>query len=132
MQFKKVLLVDDEPLVRRSLEKTLLRAGYQTETAGSALEGIGLFLKNNLTDSPFDLVILDINMPNFEGIEKQGAGLDLLSEIKAHNPDIPVVMLTAFDEVNKAKEAVSRGALAYIVKGREQNLISLLNETLGE
>lgn len=131
MNFKKILLVDDEPLVRRSMEKTLIRAGYQIETADSAKDGLELFVKHKAEYAPFDLAILDINMPNFDGIEKSGAGLELLSKIKEQDRNIPVIMLTAYDEVKKAKEAVARGAKAYLVKGREQNLLNLINETIG-
>lgn len=131
MIFKKILLVDDEPLVRRSIEKTIVRAGYKVDTAVNAHEGWSLFIKSQVEGAPFDLAILDINMPNFNGIEMAGAGLELLSKIMEQNPETPVIMLTAFDEVNKAKEAVSRGAKAYLVKGREQELVHLINETIG-
>ncbi len=119
MEVKKLLLVDDEPLIRRSLEKTLTRAGFAFETAKDM-------------DLPFNLAVLDINMPNFNGIEEAGAGLELLSRIKAINPDLPVIMLTAYDEVEKAKDALKRGARAYFVKGREQGLVDLINEALSD
>jgi DNA-binding NarL/FixJ family response regulator len=69
-------------------------------------------------------------MPGFDGSESSGAGLQLLSRLMALRPELPVVMLTAYDEVNKAKDAVRRGARAYFVKGREQGLVELLNEIL--
>lgn len=130
MQDKRILLVDDEPLVRRSMEKTLLRAGFDVDTAADIKEGYEAFQLAENKNEPFDLIVLDINMPDFDGIERSEAGLDLLSKIKEDRDNVHVVMLTAYDEVNKAKEAVKRGASAYFVKGREQGLIELINEIL--
>ena len=129
MPYPKILLVDDEPLVRRSLEKTLIRGGFDVETASDVSEGLTLF-KNQEENSQFHIAVLDINMPDEDGIERSGAGLNLLSKIKEIQADLPVIMLTAYDEVNKAKEALERGASAYFVKGREQGLLELINELL--
>ena len=127
----KLLLVDDEPLVRRSMEKTLFRAGFDVETAPNCTEGLATFLAAQSSGAPFSLAVLDLNMPGFEGIEKSGAGLDLLSRLIEHDPDLPAIVLTAYDEINKAKQAINRGARAYFVKGREQGLIELINDILG-
>lgn len=127
----KILLVDDERLVQRSMEKTLLRAGYDVEVAGSVVEALELF-EAAQEENPFDLAILDIRMPNLEGKDDSNAGITLLSELLARNPNLPVLMLTAFDEVGRAKEAVSRGAHAYFVKGREAGLLTLIEETMSK
>lgn len=127
----KILLVDDERLVRRSMEKTLLRAGYDVDVAGDATEALETF-EAAQDKGPFDLAILDIRMPNLEGQDDPDAGLTLLSELLARDPELPILMLTAFDEVGRAKEAVSRGAQAYFVKGREAGLLALIEETLDE
>lgn len=132
MEIKKILLVDDEPLVRRSLEKTLLRAGYDVGTSADVGEGIQTFQDAESAGEPFSLAILDINMPDIDGIEKSGAGLELLSQIKEIREEVPVIMLTAYDEVEKAKDAVNRGAEAYFVKGREQGLVELIKEILAD
>ncbi len=126
----KLLLVDDERLVLRSMQKTLMRAGFLVKTAGDCQEGLTAFEQTQASDAPFDLAVLDLNMPGFEGVEKAGAGLELLSRLLEREPELPVVVLTAYDEVGKAKEAVSRGARAYFVKGREQGLIALINDIL--
>ncbi len=131
MQAKtKLLLVDDEPFVRRSLQKTLRRAGYAVETAGDCTEGLELFNITRRSDAPFDMAVLDIGMPGFDGIEKNDAGLELLSSLLKNDADLPVIMLTAYDESDKAKEAITRGARSYCVKGREQGLIDLIKEIL--
>lgn len=132
METSKILLVDDEPLVRRSLEKTLMRAGYDVETGADVGEGIEAFKNAEKAGEPFSLAVLDINMPDIDGVEKSGAGLGLLTKIKEIRKSVPVIMLTAYDEVEKAKDAVNRGARAYFVKGREQGLVELINEILND
>jgi two-component system C4-dicarboxylate transport response regulator DctD len=134
MQDARILLVDDERLVRRSMEKTLLRAGFDVDTAENAAGGLELFQEalEDDEDGPFDMAILDLNMPNFEGIEDSNAGLKLLSKLLEIDADLPIVVLTAFDEVERAKNAVKRGARAYFVKGREAELLQIVNDILDE
>ena len=134
MQDARILLVDDERLVRRSMEKTLLRAGFDVDTAENAAGGLELFQEalEDEEDGPFDMAILDLNMPNFEGIEDSNAGLKLLSKLLEIDANLPVVVLTAFDEVERAKNAVKRGARAYFVKGREAELLQIVNDILDE
>jgi CheY-like chemotaxis protein len=127
MEETRILLVDDERLVRRSMEKTLLRAGFDVDTAGDAGDGLDLFRTAIEDGDPFDVAILDLNMPNLEGQEDANAGLELLSTLLKISADLPVVVLTAFDDVARAKEAVARGARAYFVKGREAGLLEIVN-----
>jgi two-component system NtrC family response regulator len=122
-----VLLVDDEKLVLRSLEKTLLRAGFDVLTAVDCLAGRDAFAQNA---AQVDIAVLDLNMPDFDGLPKSGAGLDLLADLKKQKPSLPVVILTAYDEVGKAKDAVAGGASAFFVKGREQGLVELIQKIL--
>ncbi len=126
----KVLLVDDEKLVLRSIEKSLSRAGFDVEPAGDVTVGLALFQETMAGDAPFDIAILDLNMPNFEGQEDPTAGLQLLSKFLEVRPGFPVIVLTAFDEVERAKDAVRRGARAYFVKGREADLIALVERII--
>jgi DNA-binding NtrC family response regulator len=133
MEDARILLVDDERLVRRSMEKTLLRAGFDVDTAENVTDGLDLFKEalEDDEDGPFDIAILDLNMPNFEGLEDSNAGLKLLTKLLEIDADLPVVVLTAFDEVERAKNAVKRGARAYFVKGREAELLDIVNDILG-
>jgi DNA-binding response OmpR family regulator len=126
----KILLVDDEELVLRSMEKTLLRAGFDVETAGDAIAGLALFESALDASEPFDLAILDLSMPGLDGRNDADAGLELLSEMVEAEADLPIIILTAFDEVARAKEAVARGARAYFVKGREAGLVELVNRII--
>ena len=131
MEEFKVLLVDDERPVLRSMEKTFLRAGFEVETASNVTQGLALFQAALAGDKPFDIAVLDINMPNFEGKESADAGLELLKKLLVVKPDLPVIMLTAFDAVSKAKTAITAGARDYFVKGREEGLVELVRKTLG-
>ena len=99
----KILLVDDERMVSRSMEKTLTRAGFYVETAANTSSALELF-KEEMEDEPFNLALLDLNMPNFDGIEDSNAGLDLLSELVKLQPELPVVVLT--DSLNKSRPAL--------------------------
>lgn len=126
----KILLVDDEPLIRRSMEKTLSRAGYEVETAGDCNEGLRKFAEARGSGEPFALAVLDMNMPGFDGREMPGAGMDLLARLRALHPAMPVIVLSAYDDVLRAKEAMQRGASGYCVKGREQSLLDTIAEVL--
>lgn len=124
-----VFLADDERLVLRSLEKTLLRAGYDVVTANDCRTGGDVFAENA---AAVDIAILDLNMPGFDGLPNPEAGLELLAHLKGKKPSLPVVILTAYDEITKAKDAVSGGASAFFVKGREQGLVELIQKILSE
>jgi ActR/RegA family two-component response regulator len=69
-------------------------------------------------------------MPDFEGRDDPEAGLKLLSKFLEVDSDLPVIVLTAFDDVNRAKEAVKRGARAYLVKGRDAELLRMVDDIL--
>ncbi len=122
-----VLLVDDEKLIQRSLEKTLLRAGFDVLTASDCKSGSEVFVQHA---GEINIAVLDLNMPSFDGIPKTGAGFDLLDDLKKKKADLPVIILTAYDEVSRAKDAVSHGANAFFVKGREQGLVELIQKIL--
>lgn len=122
-----ILLVDDERLVQRSIEKTLLRAGYDVLTASDCRSGLETFQTHT---EAIDLAVFDLNMPGFDGLPKNAAGLDLLQKVLEVKPGLPAIVLTAYDEMGKAKEAVSIGAKAYFVKGREQGLVELIQGIL--
>ncbi|MAT96584.1 MAG: hypothetical protein CL608_05520 [Anaerolineaceae bacterium] len=99
-----ILVVDDEPNLRKTLRLILQRDGYTVTTAGDADEA-----HEQLKASQFDLVFLDIKMP-------KKSGLVLLTEIKQMYPDMPVLLLTAFASLDSAIEAVRRGAADYLLK----------------
>jgi DNA-binding NtrC family response regulator len=100
----KVLIVDDEPDICKALRFLLEREEYSVTCAFSGEEAITI-LK---TDS-FDVVLTDLKMGRMDGMA-------LLEKIKEANPDIPVVIMTAFGSVESAVEAMKRGATDYVVK----------------
>ena len=99
-----VLIVDDEKNYPLILSAVLNEEGFDTLTANSAREALGL-----LDDSDVDLVLTDMKMPEMDGIA-------LLERVKQLNPDLPVIMMTAHGTVEKAVEAMQKGAHNYILK----------------
>ncbi len=132
MQPKKILLVDDEPLILRSMQKTLLRAGYTVGIGSNCTEGLAVFKAAQESETPFDMALVDLNMPGFDGGEASGAGMDLISHVIEIRPDFPIIVLSAYDEVSKVKEAVTRGARGYCVKGREKTLLDQIKHIFEE
>ncbi len=106
-----ILVVDDEPHLRRSLMLILQRAGYQVTVAGSAREA-----RHFLQAGPFDLIFLDLKMPEVDG-------LTFLAEIREQYPDLPVLILTAHATLESAMEAVRQGARDYLLKPIMPNII---------
>ena len=127
----KILLVDDEQNILRSVEKTLFREGFDIETAGGNIEALEVFQEAIANNEPFDLVIIDLNMPNFEGVETRYAGLELLERIKAEAPNVPVMANSAWDEVETAKQCLDKGASDYFVKGRNEEMLRKIRDVLG-
>jgi len=99
-----VLIVDDEAEIRESLETLLELEGYEAETAASGEEGLA-----KLGEHPFDLVLLDLALPDRNGI-------DLLPAIRALDPQISVIMITAYGTVEDAVRAMQSGATNFLQK----------------
>lgn len=112
---KTVLLADDDENLRRVLEFQLAEAGYKVLSAADGTEALDLF-----TDGDTDCVITDLRMPKLSGLE-------LLEKIKGLNPELPVIVITAFGEVETAVAAVKAGAFDYINKpfNRDDILLTL-------
>ena len=99
-----ILIIDDEASLRQTMARILQRAGYEVTTAVSGQEGLAL-----IAEQPFDLLYLDIRMPDVNGLE-------LLKTIHAKFPDLPVILFTAQPDLNSAVEALRRGATDYLLK----------------
>jgi DNA-binding NtrC family response regulator len=99
-----VLVIDDEPVLQDVLGTLLRGAGFDYHGAMSAEEGL-----QQLRDEEIDVVLLDLMLPD-------RAGLDLLPEIKAADPHLPVVVITAYSSVESAIEAMRLGAFHYVPK----------------
>ncbi|MCB9100536.1 MAG: response regulator [Anaerolineales bacterium] len=127
----RILLVDDEENILRSVAKTLFRAGYDVETATGNVAAYDLFHEAKQEGAPFQLVIIDLNMPNFAGHESKYAGLELLERLKAESPGLPVIANSAWDEVETAKQCIDKGAADYFVKGRNDEMLDKIQKVLG-
>jgi len=101
---KPILIVDDEPHVRLSYRVTLETAGLEVREANGAAEALG-----ELAVSEFSLVILDMRMPEMDG-------LDLLETIRQRGIDVPVVIITAYGDVPHAVKAMKLGAIDFLQK----------------
>ena len=99
-----VLVIDDEPDLRESLETLLAGEGYAVESAATAEAGL-----RRLDRKPYDLVLLDVMLPD-------RSGLDVLREIRASDSSLAVLMITAYGSVENAVEAMRVGATNYITK----------------
>ena len=127
----KILIVDDEENILRSVEKTLFREGFDVETAGGNMEAFDLIQEAIEAGEPFNLIIIDLNMPDFDGNESRYAGLELLERIKAATPHVPVIANSAWDEVETAKKCIDKGAADYFVKGRNDEMLVKIRAVLG-
>ena len=101
---EKILIVDDEESIRRTLSILLKREGYSVEGASDGLEALKM-----MDDAYFDLIIVDLNMPSMGGIE-------LLTRVKREAKNTEVIILTAYGSIQSAVEAIKVGAYDYLTK----------------
>lgn len=100
----RVLVVDDELVVRDSIKEWLKDEGFSVETAESGAEAL-----EKLSSQNFNLMLLDVKMPGMDGVE-------VIRRTKEIHPELPVVMMTAYATVENAVEAMKIGALDYLMK----------------
>jgi two-component system, NtrC family, response regulator AtoC len=105
---KQILVVDDEPNLRRVLSAQLERDGYDVHTAEDGEEALRM-----LQDNHIDLVITDLRMPKVDGMELLRRALEI-------DDELPIVMITAHGTVDNAVEALKTGAFDYITKPFDQ------------
>jgi len=99
-----VLIIDDEAEIRESLQTLLEIEGYEVETAGDGGQGLA-----KLGDRSFDLILLDVALPDRNGI-------DLLPEIRGLDPQVSVIVITAYGTVEDAVHAMQAGAANFLQK----------------
>jgi len=104
MTSARILIVDDELILRESLSAWLERDGYNMDTAASGEEAL-----EKVKDTRFDILLVDIKM---EGM----SGLDLLRHMTENDPDVAVVMITAYGSITTAIDAMKNGAQDYLLK----------------
>ncbi|HEU5457799.1 MAG TPA: HD domain-containing phosphohydrolase [Terracidiphilus sp.] len=115
----RILVVDDEAHVRSMIGATLERQGYQIELAVSGAVAVEIMRRK-----PFDLVLTDIVM-------QDGNGIALLESIRAQQPHLPVVMVSAIHDISVAIDSMRRGAYDYLLKPFErEHLIATVQRAL--
>jgi len=115
-----LLIVDDEPGARESLE-VILEDDYKVLSVGSGQEALETFQK-----VPIDLILLDVNMPEMDG-------LAVLRKIKEQDDEIDVIMVSALNQARKAVDAIKLGAYDYITKPYEpEDILSTVNRVISK
>lgn len=109
-----VLVIDDEPTQLSTLAGFLKNLGYTVETAGSGQAGI-----EKIRAKAIDLALTDYKMPD-------KTGLEVLREVKAVNPEIDVIIMTAYGSIESATEAMKAGAIDYLVKPIDLDQLELI------
>lgn len=110
----RVLVVDDELIVRDSMKEWLEDEGFDAEMAGSGREAV-----EKLSSGEYGLMLLDVKMPGMDGVE-------VLQRAKELHPDLPVVMMTAYATVETAVEAMKHGARDYLMKPFDPEMVMKL------
>ncbi len=100
----RILIIDDEPDIRRSLAYVLQDEGYEVESASTGLEGLSY-----ISAKQFDVVITDLMLPDLDG-------MTIINKVEEIQPNIIIIMITAFGSEEKAVEAIRSGADDYIPK----------------
>ncbi len=113
-----ILIIDDEQDVRESLEELLGSEGYALDSAGTAEDGL-----KQAGDRPYDLALVDVNLPDSSGIE-------VLKVLKRESPETGVIMITAYDSSQTAFQASKEGAESYITKPWDNDKLLLEVESL--
>lgn len=116
---KRILVVDDETIVRESLRDWLADAGYQVAVAESGEEALSLVEKED-----FSIIVLDLRLPRMSGI-------DVLEKVKILKPKIKTVVITAYPTMLTKDEAARLGAIDYLIKPvLPESLDELIKETV--
>ena len=117
----RILVVDDEEIAIRSMERILNKEGYAVVTANNGVEAL-----EKLETSAFDVVMTDLKM-------EKVTGMDVLEKTKSKYPDAEVIMITGYASVDTAVEAIRRGAVNYIEKPiKFDEVRSVVKQALGK
>ncbi len=115
----KVLVVDDDKVLQQNVRQALEYHHFVVDVADNGKEAV-----NKVYGQKYDLVVMDVNMPEMDGIQA-------LAEIKKHDPSVIVLILTAYSNVTDAVKAVKEGAYNYLEKPiSSENLVALIKRAL--
>ncbi len=115
-----ILITDDEPLTRRSLQEILRYDGYNVSTAEDGAQALQI-----MKESAVDIVLADLKMPNIDGME-------LLRKVKEDYPQTHVVLMSAYGNIENAVEAMRLGACDYVTKPIEDKQLKMLMGKIAE
>ena len=101
---RKILVVDDEPNIRKMLMRVLSSEGFTVKEAVNGLEAL-----KKIEEENYSLVLLDLKVPGLNGIET-------LEKIREYDKDLPVIMMSAYGSIPEAVEAMKKGAIDYLIK----------------
>ena len=110
---RQILIVDDEPKMRRVLEIMLQKMQHRVVSAANGREALEQFRRSSV-----DLIITDLRMPDMDGIE-------LLAQLRAEQSDVPVIVITAHGTIETAVTAMKQGAFDYIVRPFDIDVLEL-------
>ncbi|MFH1152614.1 MAG: sigma-54 dependent transcriptional regulator [Pseudomonadota bacterium] len=119
-QTMKILIVDDERIVRESLYHWFSRQGYVAQSSEGGKDALEKLSKEN-----FDILFVDMKMPEMSGFE-------LLEKVKELHPDTAVVIITAYGSINDAVQAMKNGASDYLLKPFKPDQLSLVMEKISQ
>ena len=111
---KRILIIDDEPSIRKVLAAHLTHDGYEVDTAKDGGEGI-----SKIDSAQFHAVVTDLRMPNI-------GGLEVLHWVSRNHPGLPVIIITAHGTVDTAVEAIKLGAHDYVTKPFDRDELKLI------
>jgi DNA-binding NtrC family response regulator len=115
-----IMIVDDEKIVRESLYHWFTKIGHTVEKASSGFEAL-----EQLERNPFDVLFVDIRMPEMNGIE-------LLEKVKIEYPETVVIIITAYGSIESAVKAMQLGASDYLLKPFKPDYLSLVMEKVAQ
>lgn len=117
----RILVIDDEEIIRVSCQRILGPAGYEVSTSSDGLHALGLLEKSN-----FDIVLTDLKMPTMDGLE-------VMEKIKEMQPQAKVLIVTGYSTLETAVKAIKMGAFNYIEKPfTPESLIASVKEAVEE
>lgn len=100
----RILVVDDDAVVRLSLVRILTQEGHEVDQAGSGADAVQILELNS-----YQLVILDLRMPRL-------GGLTVLQHVRNSHPEVPILVMTGFPTIENAKESIQLGAFEFLQK----------------
>jgi two-component system, NtrC family, response regulator HydG len=116
-----ILIIDDDLFICKTIQKQLQRKGYNSEVAFTGNAGI-----QRLKKASFDMVLCDYRLPDKDGLE-------VLQEIKRMDPDVPVVIITAYADVRLAVKLIKQGAADYLTKPlQHEEIVTLVKQLTGK